>query len=485
MIGKHLVVGCDDGSIYVCDWSTGEEMRHWQGYVGERGWFSLDMTALICCGWEERIFRKWDVQTGQLMNEFSAHDADITRLVATNGDIVVYKKNDDTLVSISLSTGMQFGKPLPSVGVTALAVSDVVATGSADGTVRLWDLFDGELIADPMRGHQSSVTALAVSQQLVLSGSTDGTVRIWNRNAIPVGRSSPHSAAQFPYSFLTCVVTNGDLVLLSCVDGTIRVLDATTGKTVTELQSSAATSRSRSPSPRDSIATSDTLVFFGGRHGVSTWDRITRDPVFPPVSNYKSGIQSIAISGKLLLTVDDAGGLRLWDSLPGGPIDSHGMPQAAAAQVAANEHAMLIAHQNGWLQLLKTPGPPDGQLFNLFNSPWEIGPYHTLAVSDDFVAAASPDGEVVVWDRNEGRVIPEIPRLRRDPPMDSVNYATPISITRNLIAVGTGLGVALWDTKTRRSIEHIRLGSPVNSIATKDSSIFVGCHSGLLRIDLG
>ena len=56
----------------------------------------------------------------------------------------------------------------------------VLASGSDDGTVRLWQVADGRLL-NTLEGHASGVNSLAFSPdgQVLTSGSWDGTIRLW------------------------------------------------------------------------------------------------------------------------------------------------------------------------------------------------------------------------------------------------------------------------------------------------------------------
>ena len=70
-------------------------------------------------------------------------------------------------------------------GVTSVAFSPdgLLASGSWDGTVRLWDTSTGAEVA-VLEGHTRLVRSVAFSPDgLLASGSDDGTVRLWDTSA--------------------------------------------------------------------------------------------------------------------------------------------------------------------------------------------------------------------------------------------------------------------------------------------------------------
>lgn len=58
---------------------------------------------------------------------------------------------------------------------------NLLISGSADWTIKIWDLSTNQVIKT-LEGHQGSIRALAVSPDghTLVSGSTDGTVRVWD-----------------------------------------------------------------------------------------------------------------------------------------------------------------------------------------------------------------------------------------------------------------------------------------------------------------
>ena len=73
-------------------------------------------------------------------------------------------------------------------GISSLKLvnESVLATGSADDTVKIWKIVGKELngtLIRTFKGHLDSVTSLDVSDvNTLMSGSQDQTIRFWNMN---------------------------------------------------------------------------------------------------------------------------------------------------------------------------------------------------------------------------------------------------------------------------------------------------------------
>ncbi|RDW63404.1 vegetative incompatibility WD repeat protein [Coleophoma cylindrospora] len=115
-------------------------------------------------------------------------------------------------------------------GVMAVAFSPngkLVASGSNDHTIRLWDSATGTL-QRVLEGHTSVVGAVAFSPDgtLVASGSYDRTVRLWDSATGMLQRAlEGHTHAVWAVAFSP----DGNLVASSSKDHTIRLWDSATG----------------------------------------------------------------------------------------------------------------------------------------------------------------------------------------------------------------------------------------------------------------
>ncbi|KPI34479.1 putative E3 ubiquitin ligase complex SCF subunit sconB [Cyphellophora attinorum] len=67
-----------------------------------------------------------------------------------------------------------------SNGVMALQfVDNILATGSYDCTIKIWDLDNGEVIRT-LTGHRSGIRCLQIDDTKLISGSLDKTLKVWN-----------------------------------------------------------------------------------------------------------------------------------------------------------------------------------------------------------------------------------------------------------------------------------------------------------------
>jgi hypothetical protein len=130
--------------------------------------------------------------------------------------------------------------------VSAVAFSyngRILATGSTDGTARLWDVVTGRPLTPPLK-HEDAVVVLAFSPNghALATASADGTARLWDAvtgklltRLFNSGKIGVTTAAFSPDS---------RILAAGCSDKTVRLWEVATGKPIAfppEMQESART----------------------------------------------------------------------------------------------------------------------------------------------------------------------------------------------------------------------------------------------------
>lgn len=105
-----------------------------------------------------------------------------------------------------------------------------LATGHADGTIRIWQITTGQLLIN-LKGHQSSVWTLAFSPSgdILASGSFDSSIKLWNLTT-----ETEYCTLSGHQDWVTEIAFSSDGQLLaSCSnDQTIKIWNSQTGKEI-------------------------------------------------------------------------------------------------------------------------------------------------------------------------------------------------------------------------------------------------------------
>ena len=117
--------------------------------------------------------------------------------VSPDGTRVASGSADTTIRIWDISTGKVIGRPLKghTSFVNSIAFSPDgtrIVSGSWDTTIRIWDSSTGKAVGQPLHGHTSSVLSVAFSPDgtRIVSGSGDETIRVWNDTHINTARPS-------------------------------------------------------------------------------------------------------------------------------------------------------------------------------------------------------------------------------------------------------------------------------------------------------
>lgn len=193
--GSYLMTGGKDRTVILWNPHKGTKVKE---YAGIHGYEVLDIkitddnNRFASCGGDRQVFL-WDVGTGQVIRRIGGHTARVNCLS--------FNKDQTVLV-----------------------------TGCYDRAVRTWDL--RAPVRDPiqtMTEARDSVSGLVVTEYAIFSSSIDGCLRQYDLRAGKVITDHVHKP-------ITHLVRShdGNCVLLSCLDNTVRLFDLATGELLQE-----------------------------------------------------------------------------------------------------------------------------------------------------------------------------------------------------------------------------------------------------------
>jgi WD40 repeat protein len=336
--GKILATCDTDCQIRLWEVATGKLLVICKGHTN---WvrsiaFSPDGTTLASGG-ADRTVKFWQVNDGTCIKTCRGHENEIfsvtfspdnQTLVSASGDNVLRLWDVLTGKCIKISIGHESCvrsvafSPIPpssplSRGGSALdessdlkrlqGVGRILASGSDDRTVRLWDVATGECI-QTLKGHEDCVRSVAFSPDGVTlaSGSSDRTVRLWD---VATGECfdtyKQHTAG------VSAVAFSSDGVTLASGSGdcTVRLWNYHTGTCIRTIYGHANQifSLAFSPEGRKIVCVSldQTVRIWDCQNGkcLKTWQGST-DWVFPVAFNAR---------GNLIASGSNDNTIRIWD----------------------------------------------------------------------------------------------------------------------------------------------------------------------------
>ena len=178
-----------------------------------------------------------------IFNFVVSPDGGLLATTSEGGNVQLWSRNADSADSSWVPSGQQLNLTLagyttwaqlklePKIHVLSTAFSpdgEILAGGSARGTVRLWNATTGS-IRTTLRGHTDSVTSIAFSPDggLLATASADGTVRLWHPGTGDLQATlSGHTGSVLSVDFSRA---SGFLASAS-IDGTVRLWNPNTGE---------------------------------------------------------------------------------------------------------------------------------------------------------------------------------------------------------------------------------------------------------------
>ncbi|PSB08749.1 hypothetical protein C7B76_26110, partial [filamentous cyanobacterium CCP2] len=191
-----LASGSDDRTIKLWNLSTGRCIKTLRGHAGEVRVIAFHPDgSLLASNSGGHTVKLWNVETGQSVRTLRDHEKRVFSIAfSPDGQYLATGSEDQTIRLWEVQTGTCLRvleghrfvlsvafSPVhsPASQSTSYPGSFILASGSDDQTIRLWQL-TGECL-HILKGHTGWIQSIAFSPDgsLLASGSTDQTVKLW------------------------------------------------------------------------------------------------------------------------------------------------------------------------------------------------------------------------------------------------------------------------------------------------------------------
>jgi WD40 repeat protein len=371
--------------------------------------------------------------------------------------------------TLTSRTGFVLSVAIPAHGMW-------LATGSYDGTVRIWDRASASQTAT-LIGHTSAVTSVAISPDgsWLATGSDDRSVRIWDRatgkqTATLIGHTSPVTSV--------AISTDGTWLATSSYDRSVRIWDrASASQTATLIGHTSAVMSV-------AISTDGTWLASGSwDETVRIWDRATgsHTATLKGTRSRSPAMWSVAISpdGTWLATGSMDGSVRVWDR-------SSGRQTAILMGHTGVVSSVAISADGTWLatggsdETVRTSDRSSGRQSATLIGHTNVVSSVAISADGTWLATGSWDETVRIWDRA---------RSRQTAPLTGHNgavSAVAISADGTCLATGSNDGsVRIWDRargeQTATLTGHTRTVTSIE-VSADGTCLATGSEDGSARI---
>lgn len=240
-----------DKCIKIWNADTGKQIRSLVGHtsivkslcaVGDES-----NTYLVSASWDTTV-RLWNVGTGECMQILNGHANRVKAVTCfVHVEIYIFSGGDDCYVKLwstthacEVKTWAGHSQTITSVAVSKGFGTRFGASGSTDGTVRIWELPPPHTFSKRMGqsamildGHSRAVTSVVFSNfdlaKQIFSSGEDGLIIVWEyETGQPIRRIDSNGQS---ISSIVCLVRGNVESLVSTLsDGTLRIWDCKTGR---------------------------------------------------------------------------------------------------------------------------------------------------------------------------------------------------------------------------------------------------------------
>jgi WD40 repeat protein len=274
-------------------------------------------------------------------------------------------------------------------------------SGSADRTLKVWDLPTGRLVAT-LEGHADAVLACAVTPdgRRAISGSADRTLKVWD---LPSGRVTATLEGHAGWVRACAVTPDGRRAISASDDRTLELWDLRAGRRIATLAGHTdwITACAIAPDGRRAISASDDRT-------LKVWDLET-GRVLATLEGHASWVHACAVTpdGRRVVSGSDDRTLKVWDLETGRVLASFEAHTTAvrACAVLPDGRRAISASVDGTLKIWDLDA---GRLAATLEGHADAVVACAVTPDGRRVISGSDDGTLKIWDPDAGREVAAI-----------------------------------------------------------------------------
>lgn len=235
--GEWLAVGCANlGQLLIWEWKSESYILKQQGHL--YGMNVLDFSSegqYVVSGGEDGKVKLWNTLSGFCIITFKDHLAPVTGVKFIGqgqGKAIITCSLDGTIRAYDLLRYKNFRTlttptPVQFTSLTADHMGEIVCAGSMDPfNIYVWSLQTGKML-EVLSGHEGPISCLDFhsSSSMLASGSWDGTLKLWNVYQNQCVETLEHGCDILSVAFradgkeIACSTTNGNINIWDVENG--------------------------------------------------------------------------------------------------------------------------------------------------------------------------------------------------------------------------------------------------------------------------